>query len=80
MGRFFIPRSRICPKTDTQRRPQGFSLEKWVGREKATCRRPVIVPGWRADLLLARTRFVCFMVGLWRILFTVGNVDRDKDS
>ena len=26
-------------------------------------RRPVIVPGWRADLHPAR-RFVCFMVGL----------------
>ena len=79
MGRFFIPRSRIRPKTDTQPRPQGFFLKKWVGREKATCRRPVIVPGWRADLHPARTRFVCFMIGLWRILFTVGNVEISVD-
>ena len=79
MGRFFIPRSRIRPKTDTQPRPQGFFLKKWVGREKATCRRPVIVPGWKADLHPARTRFVCFMIGLWRILFTVGNVEISVD-
>ena len=36
MGQFFIPRSRIRPKTDTPNLvPRAFPLKKWVGPEKA---------------------------------------------